>query len=637
MNKTVGILAHVDAGKTTLSEQILYHTNSIRKRGRVDHKNAFLDTNRLEKERGITIFSHQAIFNYNDNTYYLVDTPGHVDFCAEMERVLSVLDYAIIVVSCVEGIQSHTENIWQILRSYHIPTFFFLNKIDRAGADIEKVKKEICTKFSTDVYDFTDGFSDNLIEQLASLDDTLLEHYLERGFDKLLWQNTAQQLIKDERLFPCFCGSALNDIGIDSFLQMFDCLSQTNYSDKSPFSAQVYKVRHDTQGNRLVFLKVTGGIVKVKQNIGEEKINEIRLYHGEKYKTVAQVRAGDLCAVTGLLNVHVGDCFGSDIKQINTFSPPTLTAKLQFDKSLAPRTVLGYLKQLEDEDPMLGVIWEEALQHIQVRVMGKIQLEILPEIIKDRFGIEVEFGECEVLYMETINGSTIGYGHFEPLKHYAEVHLKLEAGKRGSGITFASECSGDVLNFSWQRLIKVHVFERQHKGILTGSPLEDINITLLTGRAHEKHTEGGDFREATYRAIRQGLEQANNQLLEPYYSFSIRTQTEQMGHVLSDLQRMHAVFNPMEVLMNYAIIKGRAPVSTIMNYSLELVSFTKGKGSISLQFDGYEICHNPEEVINRIDYNKIRDMQNTSDSVFCSHGSGFIVKWDEAQRYMHCK
>ncbi len=637
MNKVIGILAHVDAGKTTLSEQILYHTHSIRTRGRVDHQDAFLDSSRLERDRGITIFSNQAVFHYNDSTYYLVDTPGHVDFSAEMERTLDILDYAIVVVSCVEGVQGHTETIWKLLRQHGVPTVFFLNKTDRAGAEPNRVLSELQSKFTTSVCDFTTGFSTAAIEQIAELDEDLLEHYLNNGYDADLWLTAAQSLIQSEKLFPCFSGSALNDINIDTFLQGLDSLTKTDSDASSPFSGRVYKIRHDSQGSRVVFLKITGGTLRVKDAVGNEKINELRIYNGAKFVPAQQALAGELCAVTGLSNVMVGDGIGEITTHTDCITTPMLMAKVNIDPSLSARTVLGCFKILEDEDPMLGVVWEEALQEIHVHVMGTIQLEILKEVVWERFHTAVTFGDCEILYQETIRGSVTGYGHFEPLKHYAEVHLRLSEGERGSGLTFTSECSTDVLDLNWQRLIRTHVFEFRHKGILTGSPLTDVKIVLLTGRAHEKHTEGGDFREATYRAIRQGLEQAENVLLEPYYKFSIQTEPEQIGRVLTDIQRMYGSFEPPDITDGHAAIQGRAPVAAIMNYGRELVTFTKGKGSLNLQFDGYEPCHNSDEVIEHIAYDKIRDVANTSDSVFCSHGAGFNVKWNEVIKHIHCK
>ncbi len=637
MNKTIGILAHVDAGKTTLSEQILYRTRCIRTLGRVDHRNAFLDGSRLERERGITIFSDQAVFQYGNNTYYLVDTPGHVDFSAEMERTLAILDYAVVVVSCVEGIQAHTETIWRLLRRYRVPTVFFLNKTDRAGAEPERVIREIRTKFTGDLCDFTDGFTDGVMEKIAELEDELLERYLDNDYEVSLWQCAAQKLIRNEILFPCFRGSALSGEGIDAFLQGLDSLTQTSYVAEGDFSGRVYKIRHDAQGGRIVFLKVQSGTLHARDLVDNEKINEIRVYNGAKYASAPQAQAGGLCAVTGLSGVKAGDGVGTLNGRTEYVIAPMLTAKVIYDPSLAASEVLGCFQALEDEDPELGVIWDETLRELHIHVTGVIQLEVLKEVVQERFGFPVEFGECEILYQETIRSPVTGYGHFEPLRHYAEVQLRLSPGERGSGLAFSSECSTDVLALNWQRLIETHVFEYRHRGILTGSPLTDVTITLLTGRAHEKHTEGGDFREATYRAIRQGLEQAENILLEPYYAFSIDVHTEQMGRVISDIQRMSGSFEPPEAEDSRVTIRGRAPVSAMMNYGRELITFTKGKGSLSLQFDGYEPCHNPEEVIARIAYDKIRDTANTSDSIFCSHGAGYSVKWNEVINHIHCK
>jgi small GTP-binding protein len=637
LNKTIGILAHVDAGKTTLSEQILYRTNCIRSLGRVDHRNAFLDSNRLERERGITIFSDQAVFQYHNETYYLVDTPGHADFSAEMERTLNILDYAIVVVSCVEGVQGHTETIWRLLRRYHVPTVFFLNKTDRAGAEPERVIREMRVKFSRNLFDFTGGFSDETIEKTADLDERLLERYLNNDYDAGLWLSAVQELTRNEILFPCFRGSALSGEGVDAFLQGLDSLTKTAYDTQGDFAGRVYKIRHDAQGSRIVFLKILNGTLHTKDLVGNEKINEIRVYNGVKYTSAPQAQAGDLCAVTGLSGVKAGDGIGTLSGRTEYVTAPMLTAKVNYDPSLSASRVLGFFQTLEDEDPELGVVWDEALQELHIHVTGVIQLEVLKEVVQDRFGFPVEFGDCEILYQETIQNPVTGYGHFEPLRHYAEVHFRLSPGARGSGLTFASECSTDVLSLNWQRLIETHVFEYRHRGILTGSPLTDVKITLLTGRAHEKHTEGGDFREASYRAIRQGLEQAENILLEPYYAFSVNVQTEQMGRVISDIQRMYGSFEPPETEGDRVTIRGRAPVSAMMNYGRELVTFTKGKGSLSLQFDGYEPCHNSEEVIARIAYNKIRDMANTSDSIFCSHGAGYNVRWDEVINHIHCK
>ena len=637
MNKVIGILAHVDAGKTTLSEQLLYRTQSIRILGRVDHRDAFLDHNRLERERGITIFSDQAHFSYGGNHYFLVDTPGHVDFSAEMERVLGVLDFAIVVVSCVEGVQGHTETIWRLLERYRMPALFFLNKTDREGADPGRVQRELQAKFSPAVCDFTAGFTEPLVERLAELDDNLLERYLGAGFDEAAWLETARELVHERRLFPCFCGAALSGDGIDAFLQWLDRLTHTDYNADAPFAARVYQIRHDARGDRLALLKVTSGTLRVKDAVGAEKVNEIRMYNGTKYVPAQQTCAGELCAVTGLASARPGDALGAEPPWASPCPTPPLMARVEFGRALPARTVLGQFRLLEEEDPALAVEWQEELQEIRVRIMGEIQLEVLRELVCDRFGTEVSFGSPEILYQETIAAPVIGYGHYEPLRHYSEVHLRLEPGARGSGITFRSECPTDLLALNWQRLIETHVFERVHRGVLTGSPLADVAVVLLTGRAHDKHTEGGDFRQAVYRAIRQGLEQAESLLLEPYYAFVISVDDTLVGRVLADLQRMSGRFDPPELECGRAVIRGRAPVATMMGYGRDLAAFSRGRGSISLRVDGYEPCHNPDDVIARRAYDRTRDLANPSDSVFCSHGAGFPVPWYEVERYLHCK
>ena len=655
MRKTIGVLAHVDAGKTTFSEQILYHTQAIRTCGRVDHQNAFLDGHAIERERGITIFSDQAPFTYHGHDYTLIDTPGHVDFSAEMERSIQVMDCAVVVVSCVEGVQSHTRTVWKLLRKWGIPTLFFLNKVDRPGADPRRVLEELRGKLSKGCVDFGGPFhhghpEDNLVEQAAELDDRLLERYLEEGIPEQDFAEVVRDMVKQGTLFPCFTGSALLDQGVEDFLEDLDFLMQgQENSDQpldQPFGAIAYRCRHDQNGNRVTFLKVTSGQLRAKDEIvchlpdGSvhlEKINELRLCHGLKYIPLDVAKRGDLCAVTGLNDVQPGEGVGCVHSRPHYQTTPTLSAKVLFDERIPAKNVLKIFRLLEEEDPMLHVQWEEEQGEIQVRIMGPIQLEVLGEEVKRRFGIPISFGPCCILYRETIATSVVGYGHFEPLRHYAEVHLGLSPGKRGSGIVFESQCPTDVLDSRYQNLIKTHVFEKQHKGILTGSVLTDVRITLLTGRAHLKHTEGGDFRQATYRAIRQGLEQAQPVLLEPYYSFQVEVESDQLGRVLSDVERMHCQFDAPELTEHGAILLGRGPVSTLMGYSRELAAFTKGHGQISLTFDGYEPCHNTQEVVERIGYDKDRDIQNTSDSVFCSHGAGFPVKWYDVEKHIHIK
>ncbi|GAE02579.1 ribosome protection-type tetracycline resistance related proteins, group 2 [Clostridium botulinum B str. Osaka05] len=649
MHKTIGILAHVDAGKTTFAEQILYHTKSIKNRGRVDHKNSFLDNHKIEKERGITVFSEQGTFNYKDSTYYLIDTPGHMDFSSEMERAIQVMDYAVIIISGVEGIQGHTETVWNLLRKHNIPVLFFINKIDRVGANAENVIEDIKLNFTKKVCFIDkllnrDELSPELIEFIAEQDEYLLEKYLEDNYEKDLWLKSMKKLIKKSELFPCFIGSALQDIGIEDFLENLHVLTYTEYNEEEKFSGRVYKIRHDEQNNRLTYIKALSGSLKVKEEIALpniendfcEKVNEIRIYNGDKYINVDKAEAGQIFAVTGLSAANIGDGIGT-LKDKATYNMvPTLKSKVIFDESLNVKDVLKYFKILESEDPSLNIIWDEKFQEIQVYIMGVIQLEVLKNLMEERFGISIDFGPCEILYKETILDTVIGYGHFEPLKHYCEVHLKLEAGERNSGITFESACHADDLTTGNQNLVKTHIFEKDHHGILTGSPITDIKITLLTGRAHNKHTSGGDFREATFRALRQGLEKAKNVLLEPYYSFKMEVPLDYMGRVLSDIQKLKGDFNPPETIHNKAIIKGRGPVATFMNYSVEFISFTKGKGKFNFVFDGYDICHNEKEVIKKIDYDKNADIEYTSTSIFCSKGQAFLVKYDEVEEYMHC-
>ncbi len=653
MKLVLGILAHVDAGKTTFSEQLLYHTHTIRKPGRVDHQDAFMDHHPLERERGITIFSDQAVFELNGDTYYLVDTPGHVDFSSEAERAIQIMDAAVIIVSGVEGVQSHTETLWKLLRRYDVPTLFFINKTDREGADIPGVMTALQKKCSPDCLLLTGHFESchmdtALAEALAERDETLLEVYLEEGYQPNLWQDTLCQKVQTAKIFPVFTGSALTDTGIDAFLSALSTLlHKKDYPIEPSFSGHVCKIRHDSAGNRLSFIKVTNGTLKVKDevvtgtdpdgNLLRQKINEIRIYSGSRYTTAAEAFPGDLCAVTGLEQTRPGDGIGEHCYHADYATVPLLTASVLFDPSLNPRTVLDAFKTLEDEDPLLEVLWNEALQEMQLHIMGAIQLEVLEEIARERFGLDVRFGDCEILYKETISEPVTGYGHFEPLRHYAEAHLRLEPAAPGSGIRFESACSVDILDQNVQNLIRTHVFEREHKGVLTGSPITDIKMILVNGRAHLKHTEGGDFRQAVYRAIRQGLEQAESILLEPVYQFEIEVPYEAMGRVLSDIQKMSGRFEAPELKDDLAVITGFCPVATMMNYSQELLSFTKGRGRLRAVFNGYEPCHNTEAVIERIAYDKKHDIENTSDSVFCSHGAGFNVPWDQVIDYIHCK
>lgn len=640
MNKSIGILAHVDAGKTTFAEQVLYHTKSIRNRGRVDYKNSFLDSHNIERERGITVFSDQAIFDYNSSTYYLIDTPGHADFSTEMERAIKIMDYAIVIISGVEGVQGQTEIVWQLLRKHGIPTFFFINKMDRTGANSEAVIEEISLNLTKDVCFITESFnkgeiSSETIEFIAERDEVLFEKYLENHYEKDLWINSMKNMIKENKIFPCLSGSALMDAGIESFLETLDLLTFTEYSDKEEFSGVVYKIRHDEQGNRLTFIKALSGTLKVREEI-PEKVSQIRVYNGSKFKAVDKVFAGDIFAVTGLSSAAIGDGVGSLKEKINYEMVPTLKSKVIFDSNLNVKDVLSYFKLLEAEDPALNINWDERLHEIQVHIMGTIQLEVLKQLVEERFNLSVDFGPCEILYKETILTEARGCGHFEPLRHYAEVHLKLEPAERDSGIIFNNVCHTDDLTIGNQNLVRTHIYEREHHGILTGSPITDLKITLLTGRAHNKHTSGGDFREATFRALRQGLENAKNVLIEPYYRFKMEADMDYMGKILSDIQKLNGSFEAPETSLNRVIIIGRGPVATFMNYGIEFTALTKGKGKINFIFDGYDICHNEEEVIKKIGYNKNADIDYTSTSIFCSKGQAFLVSGDKAEGYMHC-
>jgi ribosomal protection tetracycline resistance protein len=650
MNKTIGIFAHVDAGKTTFSEQLLFHTKSIKQRGRVDHKDAFLDSHEIEKQRGITVFADQGMFTYGESNYYVIDTPGHIDFSPEMERAIQILDYAIIIISAVEGIEGHTETVWELLRKHHIPTFFFINKVDRVGSDVNRSIEEIKLNFTADVCEFSESIEDvemdeNMVEFMAERNEFLLNFYMEHGYQKDLWLKTMKEMIIDNKIFPCSSGSALQDIGIEGFLKNLDQLTDTNYDKNEPFSGRVYKIRHDENGTRITFIKAISGKLKVRDEIryGDEnnslteKVTQIREYSGSKFKTVNQVEAGELFAVIGLSMTSIGDGLGLLKEKVNFEMVPTLKSKVIFEPSVNIKEALQYFKMLDSEDPSLNVIWDETLQEIHVHIMGSIQLEVLEQLVLDRFQLTVSFEAPEIIYKETILNTVYGYGHFEPLGHYAEVHLKLESGKRNSGITFDNTCHADHLTVGNQNLIRHHLFEKEHHGLLTGSPITDIKVTLLTGRAHNQHTSGGDFREATIRALRQGLEKADNILLEPFYQYKIKVELDQMGRVLSDIQNAHGTFESPITEGNKAILSGTVPVATFMNYNSQLASFTQGRGVMQLVFAGYDRCHNEQEVINRIGYDKNVDPNCTSSSIFCSKGQGYTVKWNEVEVKMHCK
>ena len=647
MKKTFGIFAHVDAGKTTFSEQILYYTKSIRKKGRVDYKEAFLDSQKVEKERGITVFSDVGTFSYDGDTYYLIDTPGHIDFSPEMERTLSILDYAILVVSAVEGIQGHTETLWNLLKNCKIPTFIFINKIDRVGADVNKVYQQLKRRFSEDICLLSNNsltnLSDEEIEFIAGKDEELLNLYFEDNYNNQLWINKLKFLVKERQIFVASSGSALLDQGVREFLDIFNKLTMTNYELTDIFTGKVFKIRYDEKGTRITYIKALSGLLKVKDELvynhnGEEireKVNEIRAYNGVKYEIKDVASAGDVFAVTGISNMKAGMGIGIEDSTEEEMIP-TLTAKVLYDSTVNIKEVLKYFKILESEEKTLNVQYDEILKEMHINVMGKIQLEVLKEIIQERFNLNVEFDKPEILYKETIGNEVNGYGHFEPLRHYAEVHLKLLPGERGEGIVFENRCHNDYLTPGQQNLIKTHIFEKKHRGILTGSEIDDIKVILITGRAHIKHTEGGDFREATKRALRQGLDSAENILLEPYYNFKIEVDNQLLGRVLSDVQKMNGTFNEQQSVGDRVIITGRGPVATFMDYSLEFQALSKGKGGLSLMYGGYDVCHNAEEVIERIGYNKDADPEYTSSSIFCAKGVGYSVKGDEVVNYMHC-
>lgn len=632
----IGILAHVDSGKTTLSEALLYKSGSISKLGRVDHRDSFLDTFSLERDRGITIFSKQAVFKYNDTEFTLLDTPGHVDFSAETERTLQVLDYAVLVISATNGIQSHTQTLWKLLKKYNVPCFIFVNKMDLDGANKERVLSELKTKFSDGCIDFDCTDKQEFYESIALCDEQLLNQYYE---NETLKKEDIKNAIKDRKIFPCIFGSALKLTGIDAFA---DCISEyTKMPDYgSEFAGKVYKISQD-KGQRLTFLKVTGGCLKVKEvlqshkNKNAEKINQIRIYSGDKFSTTDTAEAGTICAVTGISFTQCGDGLGTDRDSPLPVLEPVLTYKLELPEHIDAHTVLTKMRILESEDPQLKVVWNERSGEIQIQLMGDIQLEILQSVIAKRFGFAVTFGKGSIIYKETIADTVEGIGHFEPLRHYAEVHLIMKPAKRDSGLVFKTQCKEDVLDKNWQRLILTHLYEKTHIGVLTGSPITDMEITLASGRAHAKHTEGGDFRQATYRAVRQGLRSAKSILLEPIYTFTLEVPTENIGRAMSDIQRMFGTFDAPETVGEFSVIRGTAPVSTMYDYTREVMQYTHGKGKLLCTLKGYEPCHNAEEVIEKAGYDCDGDTDNPCDSVFCSHGAGYNVKWNEVKSHMH--
>nr|WP_286672254.1 TetM/TetW/TetO/TetS family tetracycline resistance ribosomal protection protein [Cohnella hashimotonis] len=649
MRKTIGLFAHVDAGKTTFAEQLLYHTNSIRARGRVDHKDAYLDSHEIERARGITVFADQAVLAYKGDTYYLIDTPGHVDFSPEMERAVLVMDYAIVIVSAAEGVQGHTETVWQLLRKHRVPTFFFINKTDRVGADAEGVLAEIRMHLTPDAVSIGGSLAaegtvgEPLRERLAERDEALLEAFLEGRGDPTYWLEALRTLIREGRLFPCASGSALQDTGVAEFLAQLHLLTTADYDEAAPFGGRVYKIRHDANDVRLTFVKVLSGTLQVRDELSyacgdircTEKVTRLTTFNGSRSQAVDRAAAGDLIAVTGLSAAETGLGLGVYSDKQAYEMVPTLQSKVIYPASLNVKDVLRAFQMLNAEDPSLNVVWEESLQEIRLHVMGLIQLEVLEQVAKERFGMDVSFGPPEILYKETIRAAVKGYGHFEPLRHYAEVHLLLEPGERGSGIAFASVCHPNEFSTGNQNLVRAHLYEREHHGLLTGMPVTDLKITLLRGAAHNEHTHGGDFREAAFRALRQGLEKAENALLEPFYDFKIKVGIDEMGRVLSDIQRASGQFEPPHTTDTHAIVTGRAPVATFMNYATELAAFTHGRGSIRCVFGGYGDCHNAQEVIDRKGYRKDADPLYTSSSIFCAKGSGYTVPWQEAEAKMH--
>ena len=646
-----GILAHVDAGKTTLSEALLYSSGSIKKIGRVDNGDAFLDTDAMEKKRGITIFSKQAELQFGDTKMTLLDTPGHVDFSAEMERTLMVLDYAVLVISASDGVQAHTQTLWRLLKRYEIPVFLFINKMDQPGTDRAAILLELKKQLSDGCIDFTNlsaGTQENdkdsaVMEEIAMEDENAMESFLETG---RIAGEQIREIIVQRKIFPCFFGSALRNAGVDTFLQGFDRYTLApEYPDE--FGMKVFKIARDEANNRLTYLKVTGGTLKVKsplsnadhvrfgEEVWEQKVNQIRIYSGTKYELINEADAGMVCAVTGLDHTYPGQGFGIEAQGETPVLEPVLHFRLILPEGVEPAVMLPKLRQIEEEEPELHIVWNEKLQEIQIQIMGEVQTEILKSMIAERFGVDVSFGPGKIVYKETIADTVEGVGHFEPLRHYAEVHLLLEPLEPGSGIVIDTDCSEDVLDKNWQRLIVTHLKEREHIGVLTGSVITDMKITVIGGRAHTKHTEGGDFRQATYRAVRQGLKQAQSVLLEPYYEFHIAVPQNMVGRAMTDIEKMHGKFEGPYQEGDAQVLRGIAPVACMANYQKEVTAYTKGLGKVTFRFAGYYPCHNTEEVVAQTGYDPERDLSHPADSVFCAHGAGFIVPWNEVPDHMH--
>lgn len=633
MKHTLGILAHVDAGKTTLAERILYHTSTIRTVGRVDAGTAFLDYSDIERERGITVFSDAARIELGEHTITLIDTPGHADFSAEAERAISVMDYALLVVSATDGVQSHTETVWRLLREYNVPTFIFINKTDAATAEPERAFADICSRLSSSAVDFSGDFS----EALAEKSEMLLDEYIESG--KIELSDEVRRLVAECELFPCYRGSALRDEGIDALISGVISLMRERKAERG-LSAVCCKIRRHA-GDRLAYIKINSGKLTVKDSVmtpcGARKVDEIRFPSGEKFTSAKEAEAGEVCAVLGLSDVRAGDVIGEDASQKSFKTVPIFSARVIHGKELSSREVLEKLKILEDEENTLSVRYTESLDEIDISVMGKISLQVIAYEFSRRFGAEISFGQPRVVYRETVAEPVVGCGHFEPLRHYAEVHIRISPAPRGSGISFKSECSGDVLALDAQRLIRTHVFEKAHKGVLTGGEIADVEYALVTGRTHEKHTEGGDLREATYRAIRQGLMRAKSILLEPIYAFTARSDIALSGKIMADVQKMGGSFTPPELEGDVAVTCGRAPARLLGEYAEELISQSGGRASLAIRFDGYEPCREQDVIVKELAYEPERDLENTPDSVFCAKGAGFTVKWYDVESYMHCK
>ena len=638
----VGLLAHVDAGKTTLSEGLLYESGQLRRLGRVDHRDAFLDTDDQEQERGITIFSKQARLSLDGLDLTLLDTPGHVDFSSEMERTLQVLDYAILVISGTDGVQGHTATLWRLLARYHIPTFLFVNKMDLAGTDRAALLGQLHSRLSGGCVDFS---APDWEESAALCDDGILEKYLEEGG---LDDGDVISLIRHRKVFPCWFGSALKLDGVAELLRGIGRYAVPPLYPKE-FGAKVFKIARDPQGARLTYLKVTGGSLRVKalltnrrpggpepaEPLWEEKADQLRLYSGPQYRLAETVPAGTVCAVTGLSRTYPGQGLGVEPESSVPMLEPVLSYQVCLPEGANVHTVLRQLGQLEEEDPQLHIVWDETAREIRLQLMGQVQLEVLRRLIQERFGLEVTFGAGSVLYKETILEPVEGVGHFEPLRHYAEVHLLLEPGEPGSGLRFDTACSEDQLDRNWQRLILTHLAEKEHRGVLTGAPITDMKITLVAGRAHVKHTEGGDFRQATYRAVRQGLRCARSVLLEPWYDLRLEVPADQVGRAMADVQRMGGSCQPPEPLGEMSLLTGSVPVSEVGDYALQVAAYTRGLGRLSCVPAGYRPCHDPEAVIAAAGYDSDRDVDNPADSVFCGHGAGFVVRWDQVRDYMH--